>query len=153
MPVSSSMTTSGCVPEHDRGFVELARLNLAIDRENEPGLGCERGGAARFDRSDDLIRHHDVADAAGSHDLGFAELGAGDADGACRDFQMSDRWRFIGFAVRAPVRPARFDVAGHVGDVALEGIEVDEQRGSIELFDGQADQGCEHCETDPFGLW
>ena len=99
--------------ERDGRFVELAGLDLAIDRQDQSGLGGQCGRAARLDRTDDLVRHHDVADAAGGHHLGFAQLGAGDADGARRELQMGDRRGLVGLAMRPPVRPARFDIGGH----------------------------------------
>ena len=150
--------------EFDRGFARLdtgpvhagvdldhhAGLRTSLDRRiaDEPGaldavhgahdvdFGGELRQAAGLDRTDDLVGDEDVADAAGGVDLGLGEFGAGNADGARRDQAVCDGWRLVGLGMGSPGNLPLGQQAGDRRDVGIEDIEVHDEGGGVERFDG-----------------
>ena len=92
-------------------------------------------------RSDDLVGDEHIADAGCDERLRFADFLAADTDGAALDLQVRD----VGALVRLRVWTERDARAarrvGHQVEVALEGVEVDDERGRVDVVDGVADAG------------
>lgn len=78
-------------------LVDGRNLIGVIERHDEVGAFGEFGEAGSLDGADDLIGDEDVTNAGSGHDLGLAELGAGDADGAGVDEAAGDFGGFMGF--------------------------------------------------------
>src|SRR5439155_6599333 len=87
-------------------------------------------------RRHDLGRDEQAADAGGGHHLGLAELRTGDAERPRRDLAPRDLRTLVGLRVRANRLADPADVSGHALEIALEAIEVEEQRGSRDLVPG-----------------
>ncbi len=77
----------------------------------------------------------------GDERLGFVDLLAADADRAARDLRLRD----VRALVRLRVRPQRDAGAAHgvrhQVEVALEGVEVDDERGRVDVGGSVADAG------------
>src|SRR5207302_6394722 len=113
---------------------ELRDVRGVVD--DEQGVGGRRDQARESpDRRgrDDLGRDEEPADARARHHLGLAELGAGDAERAAAHLAPGD----LGAAMRLRVGPeilaGRARVRGHPAEVALEAVEVEEQRGRWDI--------------------
>ena len=89
--------------------------------------------------ADDLVRDQDVRDAGGRHDLGLAELGAGDPPGPRVEELPREGRDLDPLRVRAPP-DARLghDDPPHRLDVPLELREVHQQSRRVELLDPPA---------------
>jgi hypothetical protein len=92
-----------------------------------------------FQESSDLLRPHhlggdeEIPDARGGHHLRLAHLGHADADRARRDLPARDLRALVGLGVRADLLAHRLHMGGHLLEIALETIEIEEQRGSGKL--------------------
>ncbi len=74
-----------------------------------------------------------VADARRRHHLGFAHLGAADAHRARGDLSARDLRTLVGLGVRPDLLPRRLHIRGHLGDVPLEAVQVEEEGGGGDL--------------------
>src|SRR5207237_5568165 len=61
------------------------------------------------------------------------------ADGARSDLPLRDRWTLVRLRVRTQPHAMRLRELGHPGDIALERIEIDDERGRIDVVEGVAD--------------
>jgi hypothetical protein len=126
--------------------VHLGDVGGSVDGDGDVGAGAgdEGGEAAGLDRADDLVGDQDVADAGGGEDLGLAELGAGDADGAGGELAVGDGRALVALRVGALGNATGGELAGDAGDVAVHGVEVDEERRSVEVGDGSPGERGRH---------
>ncbi len=84
-------------------------------------------------RADDLVGHEDRPKAGIGEDLGFAELGHRDADGAGVELHPRDL-RALGRLEMRPERdPGPFELSHHRGDVVFDRVEVEEEAGGVEV--------------------
>jgi hypothetical protein len=88
---------------------------------------------------EDLVADEHVAHAAGDQHLGLADLLHALADRAMRDLLQRDRRRFVRLGMRAHAHTRLFRELRHLGEVALEGVEVDDEGRRVDLVDGRAD--------------
>ena len=72
-------------------------------------------------------------------DLGLARLRGRQAGGTARELQRPDLARLVGLRVRIEIQAVSARVLGGPGQVAIEPVEVDDQRRSLELGDRSAD--------------
>jgi hypothetical protein len=84
----------------------------------------------------DLGGDQQPADARARHHLGLAELRAGDAERAGGDLTARDLGTLVGLGVGADRLAGAPRVPGHRGEVLLEAVEVEEQRGRRDLVAG-----------------
>ena len=123
------------LPRHLCDMAEHADIVRVIGDDRDARLGAGLHQAADLAFADHRRGDQDVVDSGGGHDLGLAQLGAADADGAGGDLAARDLRRFMGLGV-GPVGHARFP--GHVlhaGDIAGKRVLVDHQDGGVELGD------------------
>ena len=74
------------------------------------------------------------------HELGFAQLGAGDATGTRLELKTGDIRALVSLAVGSPggvVVPA---VLGDSGDIRFESVQVEDENGSGQLLQGAPDE-------------
>jgi hypothetical protein len=90
---------------------------------------------------DDLVADQDVAYAAGRHDLSLADLLAADTDRSGGDLHARDLGALVGLCVRAQCHTGRARGVRHSLQVALQGVQVNEQGRRIHLQDGHANDG------------
>ena len=74
-------------------------------------------------------------------DLGLRHLLHALADGAARHLQPGDHRRLMGLGMGAQLRPGGRQQLRHVVQIGLEGIEVDQQGGGIDLVLAHAGAG------------
>ena len=117
----------------NRGEVEIAHVARVVDGDDDVGQLEEAHQPLDLGAADNLVRDQDVADAARGHDLGFAELGAGDAERAGRQQLVRQRRNLDGLGVRAPADTRLAARGGHARDVALHDIQVQQQRRRVEV--------------------
>ena len=126
---SGSMHADVDVYEHGDGdllgrsrHAEIANRFRTVDDGEDSGSPLQSRQAPELFRIDDLIGEKDVVDAVRHHALGLAQLGAGDPTGACRALKT--------------------------GDIRFEGVQVDDENGSGQLFLGAPDEiGCSRRQT------
>ena len=99
-------------------------LGLALEHAQEP---------ADLLRPDHLRRDEDIAHAGRRHHVGLADLGHADAHGAGGDLAPRDLRALVGLGVRAQLLAGGLDIGGHLLDIALEAVEVEEEGGRGEL--------------------
>ncbi len=104
-------------------------------------MAGKRRDSVELRRSDHFVADQDVADAAIDHDLGLGYLLTANADGAGGDLHIGDRGALVGLGVRPQPKPGSRDALLHAADVALERIELDQQRGRIDLGDVRTNSG------------
>src|SRR6185437_9374638 len=94
-----------------------------------------------------IVRDQDVVDPGVCHDLGLAELLAGDALRASGDLQLCEQRALVGLDMR-PVGDAGC-VTGRLdtGDVALDPVHVDDGAGRAVFLCDLGGEGCGHQAT------
>ena len=112
---------------------------------------AELGALRQLDQPRDLsLAHHLVGDqqvveSALGHRFGLGNFGAGQADRAALDQEVGELGRLTGLDVRTPSDAGAPAGGRHPTRVVLEGVEVHQQRGRVERFDGQAGRVVVHC--------
>ena len=101
----------------------------------DPRLTRERGEAQELRRSNDLVGDEHVGDARLDERRRLVDLLAADADRPARNLRLRDRGRLVRLRVRAQAQSSRGDLARQRVDVALERVEVEDQRGRLDRCD------------------
>ena len=104
------------------------------------GLG-QRRHACQLERGDDFVADEDIGDAARSQGFGLADFLHAVAYGSRVLQQMRDVCRFMQFGVGPPQHAMLLGKAHHALDIAVHGVQVDDQGGRVYAFDGLTDQG------------
>ena len=106
------------------GMIHRRHESLRVPRQNRQTL---RRRPAHHGRGD-----QDVVDTAVAQRLGLAQLGAAHADRARRDLPPRDLHALVGLGVGTQRHASHACELGHGGDIALEGVEFDQQRGGVQ---------------------
>ena len=138
MPVFTSMTTFSWTPFARAAASRRCNVLRVVHGNYYFSAGQQVDQPAYFRRTDYLIGDKYVSNAGSGHDLCFAQLGAGDADGAGVEQAVGDRRNFGAFYVWPPTDGVFAHRRGHSGDVAVHLLQIDQQRGRIECFFGHA---------------
>ena len=101
----------------------------------------QRAKARQLRRADDLVADQDVGDAAPGERLGLRHLLYAVADRATRHLQPGDDRRFVRLRVRPQLHPGRRQQLRHVVEVGLERVQIDQQRGRVDLVLAHAGSG------------
>src|SRR5262249_57915462 len=91
--------------------------------------------------TDDLIAHKDVLRAAAHQGLCLADLLYALTCSALRDLPQRDGNRFVGLGMRTHANPCRARKLGHSRNIAIEHVEVDDERRGVDVIDGSTDLG------------
>ena len=140
-PTSISTSTSSVTPA---AFAAAPRWPIArgiVDEHADRRLLRERREARELGGADDLVGDEHVADARGDERLRLADFLAADAGGPALDLQLGDRGALVRLRVRAQRDARAVRRVRHQVEVALEGVEVDDERGRVDVVDGVADAG------------
>ena len=113
----------------DRPWATAGESPTAAIRTS-PASAAKRAALAG---AEDRIADEDVADAGRGHHLGLAELLAGDADRAAGELLVRERGELVRLDVRPERDAERVAVGLHAVDVALDRVEVDDQRGRVDV--------------------
>ena len=93
----------------------------------------------QFCRAHHFVRDQHVVHAAIHHGLGFADFLTAHADGAESDLAQRDFGAFVAFGVRAHFHVAPGKRIVQQLEVVLESIEVEYERGGIDIGERHAD--------------
>ena len=120
-------------------------LRRIVGAHRDLGDARQRREPRQLRRAHHLVAHQNVGDAAPGQRLGLGHLLHALADRAARHLQLRDHRRFVGLGMRPQLRPGRRQQFRHVVEVGLERVEIDQQRGRIDLVlahAGTAGGGC-----------
>ena len=122
---------------------KFGHVRHVIDADGDPRAAARQAREpVDFVRIAHLVRHEDVPDAATRKDLGFGNLLAADADRIAQTFlQLLHIDRLVHLAVAAKAHAVRFRVVGHLDDVALQRVEIEDQTGRLDIRLVHARQG------------
>ena len=129
-----------------QGLRQAAHARFAVHGNGQAsalgiqGLG-QLGHALQLGGCDDFVADEDVGDAAFGQRFGFADFLHAVAAGPGMLQQMRNERAFVQLGVGAPQHAMLLGKAGHALDIAVHGIQVNNQRRSVYAFDGLADQG------------
>src|SRR5256885_9776017 len=112
---------------------ERSDLVGVVDAYAQARAARERGKPLDLLRADHLVAHQHIGDAALHHRLRFAHLLAADADGTHGDLALGDLGTLVRLGVGAHAHRPAFQRIGERTQVALERVEVDEERGRVDL--------------------
>ena len=125
-----------------RRRVERADLARIVGAHADPGAMRQRRQPPQFLPADDLVGDEHVRDPAIDHRLGLADLLHAHADGAELDLLQRDDRAFVGLGVR-PRLDRRLPAmrSAQAAQIALEGVEIDDQGRGVDLVERHADLG------------
>ena len=109
---------------------------LGVRGHRQPRPRRQVGEPLQLDPPHDVVGDEDIAaDAAVDHDLGLAELLADDAHGAALHLHAGDGQALVGLDVGTQADMMPVAVGLGAVEVLLQGVEVDEQEGGVEVVD------------------
>ena len=149
MPTSISMSAvkaQACVL--GRRF-ERRDAGLGVDADRRRADAAEGGKTGKLPGAGDLVADENVADAAPGQDLCFRHLLDALADGAARHLEVGDDRRLVGLRVRSKLDAGLARERRHEVEIALEGVEVDEKGGRVDLVDWRARLGGRRLKHEP----
>ena len=123
---------------HPRGRIDLLGR---VEAERDRRILRERGKAAQLAITDNLIADQDVLHAAAHQRFRLADLLHALADRAVRDLPQRNGGRFVRLGMRTDANAGRAGKLRHFRDVAVEGVEVDDERRRIDVCDRSTDLG------------
>ena len=91
--------------------------------------------------ADDFVADQHVAHAAADQRFGLADLLAALAHGAGRDLHQRDRRALVRLRMRTQAHAGGPRELGHPLHVALQRVEIDDQRRRVDVVDRRADAG------------
>jgi hypothetical protein len=112
-----------------------------VDRDAHTDAFGQFSESGQLRRGHDFVGDEDVVDALGRERDRLVDLLHAHPDGSRRPLQSRDGRAFVRLGMRSKPQSRRFRVGRHGGDVALEGIEVDDERRRVDRVDGVADTG------------
>ena len=118
-----------------------------------PNLRLSRQRHEPFDLAltDDLVAYQDIRDTGMHQCFCLADLLAADSHGASGHLLAGDRGALVSLRVRPESRARVRNPAGHGVEVALEGVEVDQQGWGVDIGERRSDHGgrwsCHRCTS------
>ena len=140
----------------DGGAGEIGGVGLGLAGDDNLGLPGEGTEAFDLGGGHDFAGDEDAGNAAMDHDLGLGDLGGADSsDGpATANLAGGDGRSLVVLAVAAQLAGAVPVVVGHDVHVVIEGVKVEDEAGSVQVFHGGSDGGTValvHDESTPEG--
>src|SRR5262249_8985903 len=120
------------------GRVDLLRR---VEAERDGGVLCQRSQPPQLAVADHLVADQHVLHTTAYQRLRLADLLHALADRAPRDLPQRDGRRFVGLGVRPHAHAGRAAELGHLRDVAVERVEVDDQRRRLDVVEERTDLG------------
>ena len=140
-PTSISTSTSIATPAAARRGADVggrsATSSASTRHRGRPAIARE---PRELRGADDLVGDEHVAHAGGDERLRLADLLAADADGAALELRERDLRALVRLRVRAQRDAGAAHRVRHQVEVALERVEVDDERRGVDVVDGIA--GC-----------
>ena len=109
-----------------------------VKADPDPGPLQQVAEPAELGLPHQRIGDQQVVEAGVGHHLGLAQLGAGDPGGTGLDLHPGDLGRLVGLGVGAEPDPGPAGDGGHLGQVRLQRVQVDQQRRGVQLREGRA---------------
>ena len=118
----------------------MARLRplgdeVVVERDGEAGAAGQRDQAGELGAAQQIEGQEDVVQAGIGHDLGLAQLLAGDADGTQLDLAAGELRQLVGLDVGTELQPVRVGIILRAAEVGLDPVEVDEHGRGVEVVD------------------
>ena len=111
-----------------------ARSNLErIQAHEYPSLLTQRLKSGKLLLSVDWIGNQDVVKSSGHHHFGFADFGAREARRTCLHLESRDLGHLVGLCVRPQSNTGVASALGHFGNVVFHHVEIDDERGRVEV--------------------
>ena len=135
-PVSHSIRTGSRSPaariaaSRPRATTSLSSVTVRRTRRASATRRVELG------RAEQVVGQQDVVDAVVRHDLGLAQLLAGDADRAQRHLAVREFGDLVRLDVRAQPQAVLVGIGLGPAEVGLDAVEVDQDGGRVEIVDG-----------------
>ena len=101
----------------------------------------QRREPAQLENANERIRDQQIVHPGCRHDLGLAELRAGQADRAGGHHLARDVGALVALGVRTPGEALLGAVGAHLSHIALEYIEVKQQAGGVDLVASRSGRG------------
>ena len=141
MPTSISTRPPSVTPNSCATREAASTCSAAVEAQRDRGILCQRREAAQLALADDLVAHQHVLHAAAHQRLGLADLLHALPDRALRDLPERNGCALMRLGVRSHADAGRPRELRHLGDVAVERIEVDDERRRFDVVDGSTDLG------------
>src|SRR5690606_1755696 len=106
-----------------------------VDAHAQAGFASERGEPRDLRRADHLVADQHVADPALDERLGLGHLLAAHAHGAGSELPPRDLGALVGLGMGPDPDVAALERCLQGFDIALEGVELEDQRGRIDLVE------------------
>src|SRR5882672_6602893 len=124
---------------------ELTKILSIVDAHPEPRARRERREAPELRRADDFVGDQHVLDAALDHRLGLGHFLAAHPDRARGDLAPRDFGALVGLGVGAHANVIALQGISQGLEIPFKFLQIDEQRGSIDLLQPHAYRGgCPH---------
>ena len=140
-PMSTSITIRTRLPAAANGGRERPQLVGVVDGDDRIRAAAQLDQPRQLVRPDDRVGDEQIADAGGCHQLGLAELRAGQPDRAGSDLARADRAGAVALDVRPPRDSGRAAGRRDAADVLLHHVEVEAERGRVEIVSAAARGG------------
>ena len=131
--------------EYDTDFTCGARGRVdlfgRVEAQADAGIAREGRETAQLVRADHLVAHQHIAHTATHQRFGLTYFLAALADGAGGDLLHGDYRALVGLGMRAQPHARGAGEVGKLRQVGLESVQVDNQRGGVDLVERRAD-GC-----------
>ena len=140
-PTSISTSTSRVDAGLGGGRLHLGDVVGIVDAHADLGAARQRRQPVELGRARHLVGDQHVADAALHQHLGFRHLLAAHADRAEFHLPGRDDGRLVRLGMRTQPHAGLADEVRHAPQVALEGVEIDDQRRRVDVGERHADGG------------
>ncbi len=130
-----------CDAVGDRRLAQRFDMRDIVDADGDARLAREGREPGAFARPGDLVADQHVGDAALHHRLGLADLLAAHADRTERHLAARDDRRFMRLGMRPQADAHLLRAVGQPRQIALEGIEIEQQSRGLDLGEAHADFG------------
>ena len=110
-----------------RGLADIRRVAGVVHAHPDPGLASERHQMLDLAPAHDLVAHQHVGHPCPHQRLRLAHLLTAHSHRAEGRLPARDHRALVGLGVRANPHPGGGDVLRHRREIALEGVEIDEQ--------------------------
>jgi hypothetical protein len=123
--------------------------DLGVDAECRRADAAEGGKTGKLPRAGHLVAYENVSNSTPGQDLRFRHLLHALTDGAAGHLEVGDDRRFMGLRMRSKLDAGLARERRHKVKIPLEGVEVDEKGGRVNLVDWRARLGGRRLKHEP----
>ena len=108
---------------------------VVVERDGQAGAAGQRDQAGELGAAQQIEGQEDVVQGGIGHDLGLAQLLAGDADRTQLDLAAGELRQLVCLDVGTELQPVRVGIILRAAEVGLDPVEVDEHGRGVEVVD------------------